>query len=90
MDIKGEWRTKTGRFQSGESLYLNRVCVGGYEWNSCRPRGSAETDRYVGNISLPSTKSTHVFGDSEEEVKLKVERVVNNWFKEALAKTGGK
>jgi len=86
---KGKWITKTGQYQSGEYLYINRICVGDYDWNSCRSRDSTETDRYVGNIVLPSIKNKRVFGDSPEEVKLKVERIVNAWFKEALAKAEG-
>jgi len=79
------WRTKTGQFQSGESLYLNGICVGGYGWNACQPKHDKSKD-WAGEVSLPSLKTKVVFGSTEEEIKATMERTVSGWFKEALAK----
>ena len=90
MYTKGEWKAKTGRFQDGVCLYLNMICVGSCDYNSCRSRDSTDADHYVGSVFLPSLKNKRVFGDNMDEVKAKVERIVNGWFKEALSKAEGK
>lgn len=87
---KWEWKVKTGRFQNGHNLYLNGILIGSCDWNVGRARGSSEADTYVGNVFLPSIVKNCVYGNNQEEVKAKVERVVNAWFDKALTKTGGK
>ena len=83
-ELNFKWKEKTGRYQNGKSLYLNKICVGSCDWNDMRSRGSTELNRYVGNILLPSLKFDSLFGDDENEVKAKVEKGVNAWFNEAL------
>ena len=83
-DLNFKWKVKTGQYQNGKGLYLNKICVGGCDWNSSRSKGDTEPNRYVGYLSLPSLKFDRTFGDSEDEVKAKVERVVSAWFNEAL------
>lgn len=88
MKLNFKWKRKTGQYQTGESLYLNRICVGGYSWNSARTQGSKDNSiTWAGFISLPSLSGgvDRVYGSSEEEVKSKVERVVVSWFTEVLA-----
>ncbi|KKL76918.1 hypothetical protein LCGC14_2040070 [marine sediment metagenome] len=84
------WRAKRFQYQSGEYLYLNRIYVGEYSWNSYRPQGSEEANHYEGNIFLPSIKNKRVFADTAEEVKVKVEKIVNSWLIEATKIEGGK
>ena len=84
------WRAKKFQYQSGEYLYLNRICVGGYSWNSYRSQGSEEANHYEGNIFLPSIKNKRVFADTVEEVKVKVEKIVNSWLIEATKIEGDK
>lgn len=88
---KGEWRVKTGRFQSGASYYLNRIYVAGYEWNSTRsqPREHDNND-WLGAVALPSLKNNTVVAGSEQEIKEKIEHIVSSWFRQALAKAEGK
>ncbi|KKL94025.1 hypothetical protein LCGC14_1868890 [marine sediment metagenome] len=88
---KGEWRVKTGRYQSGSSYYLNKIRVAGYEWNSIRSQGeSHENNDWIGYIELPSLTNNHICSGSEIEIKDEIERIVSVWFKEALAKAEGK
>ena len=79
-----KWKTKAGQYQSGESLYLNKILVGSYSWNISRSRGSTESNHYAGSIFLPSLHFKNVYGEKSEEVKAKVEKVINAWFNEAL------
>ena len=90
MKLNFHWKKKVGPFQTGESLYLNRIVVGGYYWNDTRPRGSSEeATTWNGIISLPSLKTKEVYGSTPDEVKTKIETVVKQWFKEALVKVKG-
>ncbi len=78
-----KWKRKTGQFQSGESLYINRIRVAGFEWNSSRSKGDTEAPDWVGHIELPSLNNNRMYGHGEAEVKSKIEQVVTAWFKEA-------
>lgn len=89
MNLKFTWKKKTRQYQQGASVYLNRIRVGSFDWNSGRSRDESETDdssRWVGYIELPSLtdKSKRVYGVTPEEIKPKIERVVTSWFTEAL------
>lgn len=76
------WKQKTGRFRSGESLYLNRIHLGGYEWNSCKSQGNKDKSiDWTGQVTLPSLKNQTVYGATTEEVKTNMERLVIQWFK---------
>lgn len=77
------WKRKTLAYQTGEALYLNRICVAGFCWNISRSQGDNEAPIWVGDISLPSLKSKKVYGHSEAEIRAKIEKVVTFWFKEA-------
>lgn len=87
VDLNYRWTRKTGRYQIGESLKLNRICVGGYSWNSAKPQSSKDASiTWVGNIELPSLRdgSKRVYGGTEAEIRAKVEQIVTGWFNEAL------
>ena len=79
-----KWKTNTGQYQTGESLYLNKILIGSYGWNSGRSRGSTNLDHYVGDVLLPSLKNKRVIADEVEDIKIKVEGIVDSWFNEAL------
>ncbi len=77
------WKLNIGAYQTGESLYLNRICLGGYYWNCLK--ASTDKDKstdWVGQISLPSLKSNTVYGGTTEEVKTNMEKLFIQWFKE--------
>ena len=38
MKLNFRWKQKIAQYSSGDWLYLNRICVGGYEWNSTHSR----------------------------------------------------
>jgi len=79
------WKEKTLRYQNGERLYMGRICVGQYEWNSTRSRSDkSEGTRYIGRVLLPSLKKEPIYGAAPEDIKTEVERVVTVWFEEAL------
>jgi len=88
-----KWVEKKGQYQSGESLYLNRILIAGYHWNGSQAKSVEHDDsiNWEGYIDLPSQteKSKTVYGSSEVEVKSRIEKVVKFWFNEALDLTGG-
>ena len=85
MKLNFEWRENKMQYQSGESLCLNKIKVGGYVWNSTRSRDEPrdDTKNYVGQALLPQA-TKHAYGESPDKVRTGVERIVTAWFKEAL------
>lgn len=84
MNINFTWKKKTLQFQTGESLYLNHICVAGYSWNSTRSQGDKNPDiDYSGNIELPSLNNSSVYAATPELIKSKIEKIVTAWFNEA-------
>lgn len=83
------WKKKTGQYQQGESLYINKIRVGGWGWNSARSRLEADdSTRWIGYVDLPSSKEQRVYGANTDEVKAKIEQTVIAWFIEALGGVG--
>lgn len=78
------WKKKTGQYQTGCNLYLNRIHLGGYEWNSMRSQGTDEPTDWAGHINLPSLMKSTVYGITIEEIKAKMEKLVTEWFNEIL------
>jgi len=75
------WRTQKRTYQNGEDLYLNRIRVGDGCWNMGRSKGDKDdSTKWVGHAFLPSLKdlSKRVYGSTLDEVKSKVERIVNS------------
>lgn len=82
--MKFIWARKTGTYQTGCNLYLNKIRVAGYTWNSSRSQGNPKNEPdWAGYIDLPSLKNASVSGDTEGEIKTKIERVVTDWFNRA-------
>ena len=75
------WKKTVGRFINGSSLYVNRLKVAGYGWN-----GISNIPTWTGVVGLPSLKDNSVGGETEKEIKTKIEKVVSDWFQEALRK----
>lgn len=80
-----QWRADKGQHQIGESLFLNRVRVGYYNWNTSRSKSDSKDDTkdYSGSSILPQQEKI-VYGREPEEVKEKVEKKVTIWFTETL------
>ena len=55
-ELNFKWVEKKGRFDNGESLYLNRIKLGGYGWNSSRSKSDNPDDsiNWTGELALPS------------------------------------
>ena len=87
MKLNFLWKENKAQYQTGESLYLNRIRVASYGWNSAMPRDDPDKDkkRWSGNISLPSLKKESVYGASADKVKTKIEKITASWFAETLA-----
>ena len=85
MGLNFNWRRKEAQYQTGEALFLNKIRLGGYSWNSSRP-GGEDGDKWAGIVDLPTLAhdSKYTFGNSEEALKLRMENIVSAWFKEAL------
>jgi hypothetical protein len=80
------WKEKKAQYQTGESLYLNRICIAGYSWNAGRSKGDTSSNNWAGNIDLPNLRdsSRRLLAETEETMRIKIEQVVNSWFTEAL------
>jgi len=85
MKLNFKWKENTRRFQSGESLYLNRILVGSYGWNVSRSRDESRdaTKDYVGQTTLPQATQP-IYGQAPDRIKAKIEHQVTTWFKEVL------
>lgn len=85
MKLNFKWKENTAQYQTGESLYLNRIKVGSYGYNSTRPRSETRdtTKDYVGHTFLPQATSPF-YGQSPDEIKTKIERHIRAWFIEVL------
>lgn len=84
VTLQFKWKKKQGRFQIGGSLYLNRVCVGSYEWNSTRTQGTVNSEPdWIGTSLLPQL--TKLYSDNDQQkLKLQIEKAVIAWFNEVL------
>ncbi len=80
-----KWVKRVAQYSTGEYLYLNKIRLAGYHWNSARSQGTKDdsTD-WTGEVDLPFLKTQQVYAESEEEIKAKVEEIVTSWFSEAL------
>ena len=86
MDLHFKWVKNIARHQTGESLYLNKIRVGSYGWNASRSKSNKdESIDWVGRIELPSLSdiAKTAYGNTETEVKVKIEQIVTSWFQEA-------
>ena len=86
MNLKFRWVDKKARYRTGESVYLGKICVGNYSWNS----GQSQSNRdalidWVGNITLPSLgdSSKRVYGSTPYVVRARIEQIITSWFEEA-------
>jgi hypothetical protein len=50
--LKFEWKESKGKFSSGETLYIKDYPLGGWSWDSCRPKDS-DTFPYVIHSNIP-------------------------------------
>ena len=81
-----KWVENKAQYQTGEYLYLNRIRVGSYSRNSCRPRNEGDSTKWEGDIFLPSLLdgSKRIFDANADVLKGRLERIVTNWFREVL------
>ena len=89
MKLDFRWVEKKSTYTAGETLYLNRIRIGSYHWNSARAQGTDDdSTRYAGEIGLPSLsdKARRIYDSSPLAIKPKIEGVVTRWFKECLGK----
>ncbi len=83
MDLHFKWLVNKGQYQTGESLYLNRISIGSFGWNGSRSRDAEPREPdWVGSLTLPQM-SQRVMSDTQEDIKAKLEKMATNWFKEA-------
>jgi hypothetical protein len=80
------WKDKTGDYQTGEELKLNRISVAGYSWNGSRSQGHTDHDDWIGNVYLPGVNTKRYVATTESLMKMKLQDVVTKWFTEALQK----
>lgn len=84
MKLNFVWKEKKGQFQTGQSLYLNKICVAGYSYNASRPQGTNNNDSWKGYVDLPGFREDRQLSDSETDMRKQLESVVKVWFTEAL------
>lgn len=83
IKLNFQWKENKGQYQTGESLFLNRIMVGSYGWNGTRSRSEPRDDTkdYLGNTTLPQM-GKFLYGQTPDEIKSKIEHKVTAWFKE--------
>ncbi len=83
MELNFSWKENKGQYQAGESLFINRVRLAQYGWNGYRSKDDkGGNTRYSGRINLPQIKQGDIFGDTPENIKAEIEKIVTMWFKE--------
>lgn len=83
MELNFRWVKKTGNYQTGKQLYLNKIKVASYGWNPVRSISDGSgNDSWYGLTYLPQME-TRVYDGDESEIKVKLERNVTAWFVEA-------
>jgi hypothetical protein len=80
MKLKFIWKVKTGQFQNGEKLYLNSIHIASYSWNGLNNTGD---NAYVG-YTVMQTHNERIYAPTIEAIKAKIEKLVTDWFTEAL------
>ena len=88
MKLKFRWVVKNGRHQNGESVFLNRIKVGMFDWNDMRSRDEPHSGNdYICRVLLPSLKeeSKITYSSSREEARIRIEQTVTSWFIEATS-----
>lgn len=90
MKLNFIWKENKRQYETGETLYLNRIRVAEYSWNVSRPRGTHNDDNWGGLVDLPSltSNSKRAYSDDTEKIKKQIEGIITGWFSEALE--GGK
>lgn len=81
-----QWKETRLLYQSGESLYLGRILLASYSWNSNRSKEDKTNDNdWVGEVNLPSLtfEAKRQYGTTPEEIKARIEKTVTDWFNEA-------
>ena len=82
MSLNFIWRDNTGRFSSGQSLYLGKIRIASYGWNGGRSQSSPDTSKtYIGRVHLPQAPE-NVFAETIDEIKTRIEQTVSIWFNE--------
>ncbi len=85
LKVNKQWKGKTDKYQNGEYLYVNRILIGGFDWSpSCVKSEDGKELPYEARIYLPSLKANKFYGATVEEVKRRMEKIIDNWFTEAL------
>ena len=86
MKLNFTWKRKTGQYQNGDDLYLNRIYLGEVSWNDSLSKNMPEDDKikkqYSGSTHLYSNKT--YYGSTAEDVKTQIEKAILVWFNEAL------
>ena len=84
--MKFIWLKQKGRYQSGEDLFINKIHVGSYNWNSMMSRNEPDdykkAHQYVGHCNLPGLSGKRVYEATPEVIKPFIERMATNWFAE--------
>jgi len=85
--LKFKWVRKTGKYQTGEVLFLGRVCVASYEWNAGRPQGQLDRT-WIGHVLLPglAEQSKTLYGEDTTEMKSRIQGIVTSWFDEQCSR----
>ena len=78
MKLNFKWVSQTGQYSNGFNLKLNRITVASFHWNL------TGGGRWIGSANLPSIKTDQIKFDTEVEMQEHLERIVINWFTEAL------
>lgn len=86
--MKLEWKTATGKYESGQNLFMGRVKVGTAHYSGMRSKGDPLA--HACSCVLPGLKPINDRYVTIEEAKARVELAVEAWLEAAgLASTEG-
>lgn len=74
------WKPARGKYTCGEELWIGKIPVASW-FNPVRSKG--DPTAYRAQIDLPgiAMKKDRIEADSADEIKARIERVVDTWFK---------
>jgi len=78
MDI--EWKDLNKKYVSGEDLFINGIRVGGYFYNSSRPKDDPLAFRI--NTRLPGFTIKTIDFEKSEDAKKKLEDFTKKWIRD--------
>ena len=76
------WCKKKAQYSNGYFARLGKWHVGGYDWDSCRPKGD-NTPPWAVSCALPGIKSRLSSHHDQTEAREELRRIIEHWLQQA-------